>query len=91
MYGEHYGRGHRWCETCSHGVRSGYGGCSRCGTAFGELALMDDMLMGGMAPGGISFDPMDGQFAVDIPGTDLAVEPGTGQVDLDVDGFDIPL
>jgi hypothetical protein len=52
------------------------------------LDLAMDQGMGG--GGGIGFDPLDGQFAFDIPGTDLAIEPD-GQVDMDVDGIDFPV
>jgi hypothetical protein len=40
--------------------------------------------------GGISFDPFDGDFAFDVPGTDLAIEPD-GQVDIDFGGIDFPI
>lgn len=85
------GQGHRYCPTCGHAVRSGHPQCSGCGTGFGELMLLDMALDQGYGNGGgIGFDPLDGQFAFDIPGTDLAVEPD-GQVDIDLGGFDIPI
>jgi hypothetical protein len=86
-----YGQNHRYCPACGHAVRYGHPQCSGCGTGFGDLMLLDlamDQGMGG--GGGIGFDPLDGQFAFDIPGTDLAIEPD-GQVDMDVDGIDFPV
>lgn len=86
-----YGQNHRYCPTCGHAVRYGHPQCSGCGTGFGDLMMLDlamDQGMGG--GGGIGFDPLDGQFAFDIPGTDLAIEPD-GQVDMDVDGIDFPV
>jgi len=38
----------------------------------------------------ISFDPFDGNFAFNIPGTDLAVEPD-GQLDVETPWGDVPL
>jgi hypothetical protein len=44
----------------------------------------------GTAFGDIGIDPFDGQMAIGL-GDGLAVEPGTGQVDLDFGGIDIPI
>jgi hypothetical protein len=53
--------------------------------------MMLDLAMDqGTVGGGIGFDPLDGQFAFDIPGTDLAIEPD-GQVDMDMGGLDFPI
>jgi hypothetical protein len=83
-----YGQNHRYCQACGHAVRYGHSGCSGCGSSFADLMILDEVIDGGT--GGIGFDPLDGQFAVGIPGTDLAIEPD-GQMDLDIGGFDIPL
>jgi hypothetical protein len=85
-----YGQGHRYCQGCGHAVRAGRQGCGTCGQGLADLMLYDEAFDGGMFGGRIGFDPMDGQFAMDIPGTDLAIEPD-GQVDLNLGGFDIPL
>lgn len=86
-----YGQGHGWCGSCGHAVRAGRQGCGSCGTAFADLMLLDAAFDGGYAEqGGIGFDPLDGQFAVSL-GDGLAYEPGTGQVDIDFGGVDIPL
>lgn len=52
--------------------------------------MLDLAMDRGYGGGGIGFDPLDGQFAFDIPGTDLAIEPD-GQVDIDLGGIDIPV
>jgi hypothetical protein len=70
---------HRIC--CGNQVFAG-NYCGGCNTAFEDIALE----MGG----GIGIDPMDGQMAAGIPGTDLAVEPD-GQLDINLGGMDIPL
>lgn len=75
---------HRSC--CGYRVMPGTY-CPGCNTFFEDI-LIEDAMMG--AGGGIGIDPFDGQVAVDIPGTDLAVEPD-GQIDIDLGGFDIPL
>lgn len=85
-----YGQNHRYCPSCGHAIRYGHPRCSGCGTAFEDLMLLDLAMDQGMCNSGIGFDPLDGQFAFDIPGTDLAIEPG-GQVDIDLGGFDVPV
>lgn len=86
-----YGQGHRFCENCGHAVRSGRMGCGSCGTPWADLMMLDFAFDDGYAQrDGIGFDPLDGQFAFDIPGTDLAIEPD-GQVDIDFGGIDFPV
>lgn len=86
-----YGQGHRYCPSCGHAIHRNAGGCRSCGAGLADLMLFDEAYdqQGGFG-GGIGFDPMDDQFAVNIPGTDLAIE-ADGQVDIDLGGFDIPL
>lgn len=85
-----YGLNHRYCPTCGHAVRAGALGCGTCRTPMASLMMYDAAYDRGLIYDGIGFDPMDGQFAIDIPGTDLAIEPD-GQIDLDLGGIDIPL
>jgi hypothetical protein len=40
--------------------------------------------------GGLGFDPLDGQFAVNM-GDGLAFEPGTGQLDVETPFGDYPV
>lgn len=85
-----YGQGHLYCQGCGHAVRNGRQGCGSCGTPLGELMMLDLAIDQGYTSSGIGFDPLDGQFAVNL-GDGLAFEPGTGQVDIDFGGIDIPL
>jgi hypothetical protein len=85
-----YGQNHRYCQGCGHVVRYGHPQCAGCGTGFAELMLLDDALSGAMVTQEVGFDPLDGQFAFDIPGTDLAIEPD-GQLDVNMGGIDIPV
>jgi hypothetical protein len=86
-----YGQNHAYCQECGHVVRYGHPQCSGCGTAFGELMALDYAFNNHYAQQGlVGFDPLDGQFAFNIPGTDLAVEPD-GQLDIDIGGFDVPI
>jgi hypothetical protein len=87
-----YGQGHRWCENCGHAVRYGHPRCSGCGTGFGELMMLDLFMDRGYGGGGIEFDPLDGQFGFEIPGTDIVVEQD-GQIGVDPfdSGFDFPV
>jgi hypothetical protein len=84
-----YGQNHRYCPTCGHAVRSSWAGCGSCGTPLGDLMMLDIAMDRNMCGPSIGFDPMDGQFAVNLGGG-LAVE-ADGQVDMDVDGIDFPV
>jgi hypothetical protein len=86
-----YGQGHLYCTSCGHAVYRRFGGCRTCGTPLAELMLLDAAMDDGLCGPGIGFDPFDGEIAIGIPGTDLAIEPETGQFDLDFGGFDVPL
>lgn len=81
---------YRYCPGCHRRVHSRLSSCGGCGTSFAELMLWEEAMGGGLIDGNIGYDPIDGQFAFDIPGTDLAIE-SDGQIDLDLGGFDIPL
>jgi len=41
--------------------------------------------------GGLGIDITDGDLVENIPGTDIGIDLETGQVELDLGGFDIPL
>lgn len=85
------GQGHYYCRNCGHAVHARHGGCRTCRTPLADLMLLDAAFDQGFAQqGGISFDPFDGDFAFDVPGTDLAIEPD-GQVDIDFGGIDFPI
>jgi hypothetical protein len=90
-----YGQGHRWCPNCNNAIR-GNRSCGGCGLAFAELMLFDSAWDNGYVDqglfnsGGIGFDPMDGQFTVQM-GDGLSFEPGTGQVDGDTPFGDFPV
>jgi hypothetical protein len=90
------GQGHFYCQRCGHAVNARYGGCRTCRTPLADLMLFDAAMDMGYVDrglynsGGIGFDPFDGDFAFNIPGTDIGVE-SDGQVDLDVGGIDIPI
>lgn len=86
-----YGQGHRFCPGCGHAVRYGHSGCSGCGTSFGELMMLDFAFDNGYAQQDVvGFDPLDGQFAVNL-GDGLAFEPGTGQFDVETPFGDYPI
>jgi len=94
MYRDHYGQGNYYCSNCRHAVYARFGGCRTCRMPVSQLMLLDLAIDQGMIgdgfDGGISYDPFDGDFAFNIPGTNLAVEP-SGQLDLDIGGIGIPL
>jgi hypothetical protein len=87
-----YGQGHFYCQGCGHAVRGNQLRCSGCGTLTGELIALDlarDQGLFGIGSD-IGFDPMDGQFAIDL-GDGLAYEPGTGQMDIETPFGDYPI
>lgn len=90
VWGNHLNQGHYFCRGCGHAVYAQYGGCRTCQTPLAELMLLDEAVGGGFAGGQVGFDPFDGEFAFNIPGTDLAIEPD-GQLDINVGGFDFPI
>jgi hypothetical protein len=85
-----YGHGHYYCQSCGHAVSAQYGGCRSCRTPLADLMMLDVAMDEGLCGDGVGFDPFDGEFAFNIPGTDLAVEPG-GQIDIDMGGMDFPV
>lgn len=92
LYGMHYGQSHMYCRRCGHAVRVGALGCGSCMTPAAELFALDLALESAwIMPDEIGWDPLDGQFAVNIPGTDLAYEPATGEVDIQTPFGDIPI
>jgi hypothetical protein len=88
---QHYGQGHYYCQNDNRVFDRRHGQCLGCSTGIADLMLFDAAFDGGMVNDGLSFDPFDGQVAVGIPGTDLAFEPGTGDLDVETPFGDIPI
>lgn len=94
MFQNHLNQGHRWCGNCNQMVRAGAGGCGTCRSPLASLVMFDEFAGGGgfdnWGGGELGFDPMDGQFAVDM-GDGLAYEPGTGDIDVETPFGDFPI
>lgn len=90
MWNSHLNQGHYFCQRCGHAVYARYGGCRSCQTPLADLMLLDEAVGGGFANGPVGFDPFDGQFAFNVPGTDLAIEPD-GQLDVQTPFGDMPI
>ena len=89
-----YGQNHRYCPTCGHAVHSGYRrSCTGCGTPFGELMMLDMAMNQGIWDCGgpsIGFDMTDGDLVENFGGG-FGIDLDTGQPEIDMGGFDIPL
>jgi hypothetical protein len=92
MYHQHLRQGNYWCQDCRHIVSPQFGGCRTCRTPLDRLVEYDVLYNQGFFEdfdGPVSFDPFDGEFAFNIPGTDLAVEPD-GEIDVQTPFGDMP-
>lgn len=87
------GYGHYWCTRCRRGFGAGYNFCPGCSfplSAREVIALdlaFDRGYVSEFSP--FSFDPFTGTVDVNIPGTNLAIEPD-GEVDIRTPFGDIP-